>query len=403
MTRRGFIKRSSLAMFGVGAAPVWMARAASGVTSRNKVLVVVFQRGAADGLNVVVPYGEQAYYNARPEIAIPKSTAIDLNGFFGLHPSLASLKPLFDRKELAIAEATGSPDSTRSHFDAQDYMESGTPGLKSTNTGWLNRAMLPEHNPSAVRAISIGQSLPHALRGPQPAVAVRELKDFVIKDASASLALEAMYGPPDVRLENAGRTTFEAMSIIDKIVAAPYRPDAGARYPKSRFGGSLQQIARLIKAGVGLEVAFADIGGWDHHVNEVGASATQGPLANLLSDFARSIAAFHADLGVRMEDVVLVTMSEFGRTVRENGNRGTDHGHANLMFVLGGGVNGGLVHGKWPGLKPDQLYEGRDLAVTTDFRSVLSELVRTHLGNTNIASVFPTFTAAAPDFSVLRA
>lgn len=402
MTRRGFLKGSTVAMFGCGAAPGWLARAANGTAGRKKVLVAVFQRGAADGLNIVVPYGEKAYYDQRPGIAIPapgrgEGSAIDLDGFFGLHPSLAPLKPLFERKELAIVEATGSPDATRSHFDAQDYMESGTPGVRSTTSGWLNRAMPPCEGGhcAPLRAVSVGTSLARTLRGPEPAVAVSNLRDFRVRDAAASEALDSMYGgTTDARLETAGRTTFEAMSIISAVTDAPYVPGGGASYPNGRFGASLRQIAQLIRADVGLEVAFTDIGGWDHHLNEVGARPTQGPLANLLREFGQGLAAFRTDLGDRMEDVVLVTMSEFGRTVRENGNRGTDHGHANVMFVLGGAVNGGSVFGKWPGLRPEQLYEGRDLAVTTDFREVLSELVQVQLRNRDLAKVFPGFQPA---------
>lgn len=396
MERRAFIKGSALAMFGAGRAPMWLARAATAPAKGRKVLVAVFQRGAADGLNMVVPFGEQLYYDLRPGIAIPRPSqengALDLNGFLGLHPALAPLKPLFDRKELAIVEAVGSPDATRSHFDAQDYMESGTPGIKATRSGWMNRSLGQEEPVSPLRAVSMGAALPKVLRGTNPAVAVRDLRDFGVKDQSANLALNGMYTrSADARLEGAGKATFEAADIIASLLKEPYSPAPGAEYPPGRFGESLRQIARLIKAGVGLEVAFTDIGGWDHHVNEVGARALQGPLANLLKEFGAGIAAFHADLGEQTEQVVLVTMSEFGRTVRENGSRGTDHGHANVMFVLGGKVRGGEVYGRWPGLAADRLYEGRDLAVTTDFRDVLGALVKEYPGNSDLSSVFPGY------------
>lgn len=402
MTRRGFVKGASLAMFGCGAAPAWLARAAGASPGRRKVLVTVFQRGAADGLNIVVPYGEAAYYAARPNLAVPRpgspgDCALDLNGFLGLHPSLAPLAELYRRGELAVVAATGSPDPTRSHFDAQDYMESGTPGRKTTNTGWLNRVLAAQSAGAApLRAVSLGTALPHALRGAQPAVAVRDVNDFGIRDAAASDALSAMYEHgDDARLEAAGKETFEAVSVLKKLAAEPYRPAPEAHYPNGRFGDSLRQIARLIKAGVGLEVAFTDIGGWDHHVNETGVRPSQGQLANLLSEFGSALAAFRADLGERMDDVVVVTMSEFGRTVKENGTRGTDHGHGSVMFVLGGGVKGGSIHGDWPGLQAAQLYEGRDLAVTTDFRAVLAELVERHLRVPDIGPVFPGYEAGA--------
>jgi uncharacterized protein (DUF1501 family) len=391
-------------MAGLGAAPAWLSRAVYAAETpprRKKVLVAVFQRGAADGLNIVVPYGDQRYYQMRPSIAIPKpdggaESAVDLDGHFGLHPSLAGLKPVFDSKQLAIVEAVGSPDPTRSHFDAQDYMESGTPGLKATVDGWLNRAMLPElgSKSSPLRAVSLGPELPRSLRGRNDAVAVASIRDFHVADDQTANIFESMYdGSKDQILNGTGRETFEALKIVRSLQKNPYVPDAGAVYPKGRMGQSLQQIAQLIKADVGLEVAFTDLGGWDNHVNEVGGKPSQGPLANALKEFGDGLAAFHRDLGPRMEDVMVVTMSEFGRTAHENGNRGTDHGHANVMFVMGGGVQGGAIHGKWPGLADHQLYEGRDLALTTDFRDVLGEVVSKHLGNGNVASVFPGYTS----------
>jgi uncharacterized protein (DUF1501 family) len=403
-------------MVGMGAAPLWLQRAAlaadsqlnnSGPGKRKKVLVAIFQRGAADGLNIVVPHGEQRYYDLRPTIFVPRPTAsnagdsaIDLDGFFGLHPSLAPLKPLWDQKHLAIVHAAGSPDPTRSHFDAQDYMESGTPGLKATSDGWLNRALPPESGKvSPVRAVSLGATLPRTLIGANSAVAVENLNNFNVRDSAAAKVLQSMYGASqDKILGGTGRETFDAVSILQSIEKTPYQPAAGANYPNGKFGDSMRQIAQLIKADVGVEVAFADIGGWDHHVNEMGPKASVGQLANRLSEFSGSLAAFCQDLGDRMEDVVVVTMSEFGRTAKENGNRGTDHGHANVMFVMGGPVQGGKVYGKWPGLAVEQLYEQRDLAITTDFRDVLSEAVNRHLGNPNLKPVFPNYAASADKF-----
>ncbi len=403
-TRRGFLKGASLAMYGIGLAPNWLLRAASAETAkRRKVLVAIFQRGAADGLNIVAPYGEKRYYELRPDLALrpPASAAegaiVDLDGFFGFHPSLAPLKPLFDRKALAVIHAAGSPDPSRSHFDAQGYMESGTPGRKSTRDGWLNRALgaLPGGD-DPLRAVAIGQQLPRTLQGPNPALAVADLRTFAVRNPAAESVFDSMYGASgNSLLSGLSKEAFEATSIIRSIERQPYTPANNAVYPNDKLGRSLVQVAQLIKAGVGLEAAFADVGGWDHHFNEVAAAPHVGQLANLLDGYGRSLAAFFQDLGEAASDVVLVTMSEFGRTARQNGSRGTDHGHANVMFVVGGSVRGGKVYGAWPGLGDDQLHEGRDLAVTTDFRDVLGELVSTHLGNHSLETVFPGFRPAA--------
>ena len=399
-SRRLFLKSSALAMFGVGSVPTWLSRAVyakDAPEQRRKILIAIFQRGAVDGLNVVVPHGEASYYASRPTIAIPRpnggpNAVIDLDGHFGLHPALHSLKPLWDKRQLAIVEAVGSPDPTRSHFDAQDYMESGTPGLKATHDGWLNRAMESETRPSPLRAVSLSPDLPRMLRGTHSALAINNIADFQVKETQAAATFESMYGTTsDQVLYGTGRETFEAIKMVQSIQKQPYLPQAGAQYPRGRLGQSLEQIARLIKADIGLEVAFTDVGGWDTHVNEVGAQPHLGQLANLLQDFGDAIAAFSQDMGDRMADITIVTMSEFGRTVKENGDRGTDHGHANVMFVAGGRVQGGKVYGNWPGLEREQLYEGRDLNVTTDFRTVLSELVAKQMGNNETSSVFPGF------------
>ena len=395
---RSFLHNSALALAGFGPLPGWLGRTAfaAGSGRPRKVLVAIFQRGAADGLNIVVPHGDPNYYSMRPSIAIPRKQAIDLDGFFGLHPALDGLKPAFDEGRLAVVHAAGSPDPTRSHFDAQDYMESGTPGFKGTRDGWMNRALGPaEGKPSPVRAVSMGPMLARAMRGTNSAVAVNRLADFKVRDAAAAGMFESMYAQSvDARLHGAGKSTFEAVALLEALQKSPYALANGAEYPRSRLGESLRQIAELIKAGAGLEVAFADTGGWDHHANEVAGTPTEGQLANLLADFGKSLGAFARDLGDGMEDVALVTMSEFGRTARENGARGTDHGHANCMFVMGGGTRGGKVYGKWPGLEQEQLYEGRDLAVTTDFRDVLGELVARHLGRVNPDAVFPGYSSS---------
>ena len=399
ITRRTFLKGGAMAVVGTAAIPSFLTRAALGATessTKSKRLVVIFQRGAADGLNIVVPHAEPAYYQMRPSISIPRQQVLDLNGFFGLHPSLAPLKPLWDQRHLAIVHAAGSPDETRSHFDAQDYMESGTPGVKSTQDGWLNRTLQSEQisSDSPFRAVALGTSLPRILAGAAPAVAVSNVNGFGIAGGNAAGApiantFEAMYAQSvDSVLHGTGRETFDAVKMLKSANPQKYTPAAGANYPKGRFGDSLRQTAQLIKSNVGVQIAFTDIGGWDHHVNE---GAVEGQLGNVLRDFAQSIAAFWTDLGDLAEDTVIITMSEFGRTARENGNRGTDHGHANVMFVLGGPVRGGQVYGRWPGLEAPQLHQGRDLALTTDFRSVMSEGVARHLGNHDLNAVFPGF------------
>ncbi|HEY6182822.1 MAG TPA: DUF1501 domain-containing protein, partial [Terriglobales bacterium] len=399
ITRRVFLRNSALAVVGTATIPSFLTRAAFGATDAgtgNKRLVVIFQRGAADGLNIVVPHGERAYYSMRPSINIPRKDVIDLDGFFGLHPSMSSFKPIWDQGHLAIIHATGSPDTTRSHFDAQDYMESGTPGVKATEDGWLNRSLHGLSTPAdkaAFRAIAMGPSLPRILSGSEPAVAINNINDFGVggrnPNSPVANTFEAMYSQSvDSVLHGTGQETFEAVKMLKAADPTKYTPAPGANYPRGRFGDSLRQLAQLIKANLGVQVAFADIGGWDHHVNE---GSTQGQLANVLGDFSQSLSAFWTDLGDLAEDTVVVTMSEFGRTARENGNRGTDHGHANVMFVMGGPVKGGKVYGRWPGLDQSQLYEGRDLAVTTDFRLVLAEGVERHLGNSNLTQVFPEF------------
>src|SRR5216683_1350012 len=350
-SRRYFMKQGGIAMVGLSAMPAFLQRAiAATPSSGKKQLVVLFQRGAADGLNMVVPFGEQNYYRMRPSIAIPEprrggtDCAVDLDGFFGLHPSLAPLEPLFRKNELAIVHAAASPDPTRSHSDAQDFMESGTPGRKATEDGWLNRALetIPEENASPFRAVAMGANLPRMLRGSAPAIALPDVRQFKVMAQSSTQGqvaqggFEAMYAQTvDHVLRGTGTETFEAIDMLRKADPGKYQPENGAGYGTNRLGQSLQQIGQLIKADIGTEVLFVDCGGWDNHVNE--------------------------------------------------------HGHANCMFVMGGDVKGGKVYGRWPGLEEGQLNEGRDLALTTDFRSVLGEILRKHNGVKDLAPVFPGF------------
>ena len=408
MQRRVFVRQGAIALVTMGLSPSFLRRAAYAAdlraTRKGKILVCLFQRGAADGISMIVPHGERAYYAARPGIAIPRpragtnGAAIDLDGFFGLHPALGSLERLYRDGLLAPIHAVGSPSATRSHFDAQDYMESGTPDRKSTSDGWLNRYLAVHGTceecttgkPSPFRAVSMTTQTPRIMEGPAAAVAMNSLGEFTMRGAGSSAdRLEALYRTGEADLvHGAGRDMFDAVRMLQSANPQRYRAEHGADYPRSQFGQRLREIAQLIKADVGLEVAFADVGGWDTHVNQ---GASTGQLALRLTDFSRSVSALVTDLGDRMQDVVILTMSEFGRMVRQNGNGGTDHGHAGAMFVIGGGVRGGRVLGRWPGLEPEQLYEGRDLALTTDFRAVFGEVLRGHLGASSIAPVFPDF------------
>jgi uncharacterized protein (DUF1501 family) len=411
MERRAFVKSGALALVTMGLSPSFLRRTAFGAqmmqAPKGKTLICLFQRGAADALNIVVPHGDKSYYDLRPSIAIPRPSglsqtvsrdaAIDLDGFFGLHPSLAPFKPLYDRGLLAPVHAVGSPSTTRSHFDAQDYMETGTPDVKGTPDGWLNRYLAvkgtcDECKVTPFRAVSLTQQTPRIMEGSNEVVAMNSLDEFTVRAAGSQAdRLEALYrtGSADL-VHGTGAEMFEAVKMLKAANPQKYLPRNGAEYPRSQFGQRLLQIAQLIKADVGMEIAFADVGGWDTHVNQ---GSTSGQLAARLDDFSQSIAALVTDLGDRMGDVLILTMSEFGRMAKENGNRGTDHGHAGALFVIGGDVKGGKVHGKWPGLAQEQLYEGRDLALTTDFRSVFSEVTSRHLGATKLDRIFPGFSA----------
>ncbi len=411
MNRRIFLKSGALSLVTLGLTPSFLRRTALAMdlprAARGKTLIVLFQRGAADALNVLVPFGDRHYYAARPQLAIGSPArasgaagAIDLDGYFGLHPALSPFKPLWDRGLLAPIHAVGSPSATRSHFDAQDYMETGTPDRKGTTDGWLNRYLAVKGTceacapgvPAPFRAVAMTAQTPRILEGPAATVAMNSIEEFSIRTngGEAEKRIEALYrtGSADL-VHGSGTEMFEALRVLRAANPQQYKPAAGVQYPRSPFGQRLLAIAQLIKAGVGLEVAFADVGGWDTHVNQ---GAAQGQLAQRLGDFSQSIAALVTDLGDRMDDVVILTMSEFGRTVRQNGTGGTDHGHAGAMFVIGGAVKTGQkVHGRWPGLAPEQLHEGRDLALTTDFRSVFSELAAEHLGAPSLDKIFPGY------------
>ncbi len=351
-----------------------------------------------DGLSLVVPYGEgSAYYDARPTIALPEGDLHDLDGFFGLHPKLAGFSEIFRSGHLAVVHAAGSPDPSRSHFDAMEYMERGTPGLRTTPTGWLARHLesAPWMNPSPFRAVGMGTTVQSALRGPVPALPLGSIADFHLTGRDDQLGalqrtLAKLYGSADnydETLISTSQETFRTVDALRDLADERYTPAAAASYPDSPLGRSLQQVAQLIKAGVGLEVACVDAGGWDTHEEQGDAD---GWLGGLVDDFGASLTAFYADMQEHLANLTVVTMSEFGRRVEENVSRGTDHGHGNVMFVMGSGVVGG-VHTRWPGLHQDALDEG-DLAITTDYRDVLAEVLTKRLGNGALDSVFLDYT-----------
>lgn len=417
MDRRYFLRSSGigLASFGLmAAAPEFLHQFAAAQSAikgygKRRVLVTIFQRGAVDGLNMLVPYGESEYYDLRPTISVKKpgetDGAIKLDGTFGLNPAMTAFEPLWKSGQLAAITAVGSPDNTRSHFDAQDYMESGTPGNKGTRDGWLNRVLQATSgkDDSPFRAVSMTQALPRALYGKAASVAMSNLSDFSIKAGLYTSDLkggfEGLYQQnAKDSLGDTGKETFEAVNFLKQANPAQYKAENGAVYPNSDLGRSLQQIAQLIKAGVGLEIAFTDTGNdvrWDTHTNE---GSGRGQLANFLRTFSQAIAAFTIDLGKRMDDVLVLTMSEFGRTARENGGRGTDHGHANTMFAVGNGVKGGKIYGDFRGLKSDKLFEGRDLDVTTDFRDVFAEAAYSHFGSRDLSKIFPGYAVGPSKF-----
>ncbi len=413
MDRRAFLKAGGVALFTVGAGPSFLPRTALAATEpgpfkRRKVMVTIFQRGAMDGLMAVPPLDDSRLRRLRPRLAMSAARSAgdgavhDLGVGFALHPAFSDLLPMWRDRSLAVVHAVGSPDPTRSHFDAQDYMETGTPGRKGTADGWLNRVVGElGHDATPFRAVSMTAALPRSLYGDHAALAVTNLRDFRVRLPGAETAsqaagqgFEALYEETSQELLRAtAQETFEAVDMLERLDAERYRPAAGARYPRSPLGRSLQQIAFLIKSDVGLEVAFAESGGWDTHVQQ---GAATGSFARRAADLSQSIAAFWKDLGTHRDDVVVMTMTEFGRTVRENGSGGTDHGHGSCLFVLGKEVDGGKVHGEIGDpsslIDESRLHEGRDLPVTTDFRSVFSEVAGRQFAIAESEKLFPGFT-----------
>jgi uncharacterized protein (DUF1501 family) len=418
-TRRGFLKSGALALFaaGLGGVPNFLAQAAQTNKiilpyKKQKILVCIFQRGAMDGLMAVSPFTDPYLQKARPNLFMSAAKAapnplIDLDGHFGLHPALGALAPLFGDKRLAIVHGVGSPNPTRSHFDAQDYMEAGTPFHKGTSSGWLNRAvgLLGHDAATPFRAVSLTSSLPRSFYGDQAALAISNLQDFAIQmrgnPQAATMAarnFEDLYDQTSSTLLNrAGKESFEAVKMLSKVDPRNYKPANKAEYPGSPLGNALRQIAQLIKMEVGLEVAFAETGGWDTHYNQ---GTAQGTFARNALDLSQSIQAFWTDLEAYHDELDVMTMTEFGRTVKQNGSNGTDHGRASCMFILGNDVKGGLVHGQVPTLAPENLEDGRDLPVTTDFRSVFSEVAGRHLNIQAGTALFPDW--QGPQLGVMR-
>lgn len=376
----------------------------AGAPQRGDILVVIFQRGGMDGLSAVVPYAEQAYYDKRPRIAFkpPKAgdakTVLGLDDQFGLNPALTGLKRIWDDGRLGVVHATGAPHGSRSHFDAMSLMERGTLGAQSLTTGWLGRHLsaTAQRNASPFRAIGVGPVVPESLRGPIPASALQNIADMHLQGDPAEIGrftsmIEQLWCAGDWFAADA-RATLDALALLERADPARHAPENGAQYPDEPLGRGLQQVAQLIKADVGLEVACIDHGGWDTHINQIWGwdDPTRGMMFNLLSTLDKALYAFYQDLGRHFDDpgVTVLTMSEFGRRVAQNAGNGTDHGHGSCMFVVSGAVRRG-VHTRWPGLAPEALADGEDLAITIDYRDVLAELLAKRLGNPRLYEVFP--------------
>ncbi len=412
-SRRGFLKSGGLALFGIslaGGIPGFLAEAAASDKilapyKKKKTMVCIFQRGAMDGLMAITPFTDEALKAARPTLFMSAAKGssnnplIDLDGRFGMHPSMKAFEPLFRDKRLAIVHGIGSPNNTRSHFDAQDYMESGTPFNKGTASGWLNRAvgLLGHDTTTPFQAVSLTSAMPRSFYGDNPSVSISNLQDFAIQMRGnpmganmAAKSFEDLYGQTSSGLlKETGKESFDAVKMLQKTDTKNYKPANNAVYPNTSVGNSLKQIAQLIKMDVGLEVAFTESGGWDTHFNQ---GTENGIFARNVEDLSKCIVAFWTDLGQYQDDVTLMTMTEFGRTVHQNGTGGTDHGRASCNFILGNDVNGGIVHGDMRSLVTENLEDGRDLAVTTDFRSVFSEVADKHLKLNNDKVLFPDWT-----------
>jgi len=392
-SRRVFLKGFGLAAVGVGFGPTpLMVRAAEAAQAGTKILVEIFLRGGCDGLNMCVPYGDPEYYGLRGGIAIARNAVSNLDGYFGLHPALGAIKPLFDDGRLAFVPAVGQYSLTRSHFDAQDFMETGTPGDKSTTTGWLDRTIARIPGSEVTQAVAFSNQRPRSYLGPEPVLVAQNLTSFDLRARNwrdeAERLLRAMYEPKETPVGLMGQETFAAMQTLLRTPEILAAPGNGASYPAAGVGNSLRQAAQLVKSGLGTRSIYVNVpGAFDTHSNQTFNNTLE---FTLLGD---SLAAFSTDLGRLMDDVVVIVTTEFGRTAAVNGSAGTDHGSGYCMIVMGGGVRGGRIYGPWPGLSRTQLYQGRDLAVTTDFRDVFAEVARAQFGITDASALFPGYSA----------
>jgi uncharacterized protein (DUF1501 family) len=401
--------KGGIALASLAALPAWMPRLAFAQpynNPRGDVLISVFLRGGADALNMIIPYAEDTYYTARPQLAIPRPDtsgndpkALDLDGFFGLHPALLPLLPIFQGGEMTAVHATGSPHETRSHFEAMDFMERGTPGSYGVSTGWIGRhlASLDLSNPSPIRGIGWGVAVQAALVGAPSVKAMQSIADYHLAgDTQAATqmmaSLVSLYTLADESLAASAASTQAAIDVVASVGYANYVPRNCAVYPESDFALALRQTAALIRADVGLEAACIDLGGWDTHADQ---GTTTGVQAALMTELAEGLAAFHTDMGADMNRITLVVMSEFGRRLAENANVGTDHGHGGAMLLMSGNLTPVPVITRWPGLSLEALDRGEDLAITIDYRDVLSEIIVLRLNNPAIASVIPEYTAQA--------
>ena len=392
-SRRVFLKGAGLAAVGLGVGPSpLMVRAAEAAQAGSRVLVKIFLRGGCDGLNLCVPFGDPEYYALRGGIAVARNEVMNLDGYFGLHPALSAIKPLYDSGRLAFVPAVGQYSLTRSHFDAQDFMETGTPGDKSTTTGWLDRTIARIPGSEVTQAVAFAGQLPRSYLGPEPVLVAQSLTSFDLRARSwrgeAERLLRAMYEPTETPVGRMGQETFAAMEALLRTPEILAAPGNGAEYPAAGVGNSLRQAAQLIKADLGTRSIYVNVpGAFDTHSNQA---------FNNTLEFTRlgdSLAAFFTDLGRLMEDVVVIVTTEFGRAAAVNGSAGTDHGSGYCMMVMGGGVRGGRIYGQGPGLSRTQLYQGRDLAVTTDFRDVFAEVARAQFGITDASALFPGYSA----------
>ncbi|KGF72889.1 hypothetical protein DO97_04085 [Neosynechococcus sphagnicola sy1] len=403
MNRRHFLQQAGLltasSVFSIGLHG-WALRTEA--ASRQR-LVVIFLRGAVDGLNVVVPYQESTYYSARPNIAIPQpgkpEGALNLDGQFGLHPALNPLMPLWQNRSLAFVQACGSPDPTRSHFDAQDYMETGILGNKRASDGWMNRLLqvLPDHSPT--QALNLGATMPRILTGKMPVANLPLGKGAIntlpLDRPQVSNAFDRLYSGSDPLSQAYQEGQRARKTLLTDLNSEMIMANNGAPLPDQGFNQDMRRLAHLMVSDASIQLAFLSLGGWDTHVNQ---GSNNGLLAGHLRALGSGLTTLAQGLGSVYRETVILVISEFGRTVHENGNRGTDHGHGNVLWAMGGRVQGGKVYGQWPGLATAQLYEGRDLAVTTDFRDPIASVLtqHLHLDRGKITQIFPGYTLAHP-------